>query len=126
MSSQKLAPLQARIGYEFKNSKLLEQALTAWTDRSDAGMHYWTKDLVVDPRDPTQSTWYVGVLSGWGGAPNGLGGLYKTTDRGVHWSRILTLDRVESCTISTANAGRRRIRSLKSSKESPALPSRWR
>lgn len=28
MSSQKLAPLQERIGYSFKNSKLLEQALT--------------------------------------------------------------------------------------------------
>lgn len=28
MSSQKLAPLQERIGYTFKNSKLLEQALT--------------------------------------------------------------------------------------------------
>jgi photosystem II stability/assembly factor-like uncharacterized protein len=76
----------------------------SWTDRSDAGMHYWTKDLVVDSRDSTQSTWYVGVFSGWGGAPNGLGGLYKTADRGVHWSRILTLDRVESCTISPSSA----------------------
>ena len=77
---------------------------STWTDRSAAGMHYWTKDLVVDPGDAAQNTWYVGVFSGWGGPPNGLGGLYKTTDRGQHWSRILTLDRVESCTISPASA----------------------
>ena len=77
---------------------------STWTDRSAAGMHYWTKDLVVDPGDAAQNTWYVGVFSGWGGAPNGLGGLYKTTDRGLHWSRILTLDRVESCTISSSSA----------------------
>lgn len=76
----------------------------SWTDRSASGMHYWTKDLVLDPGDAAQNTWYVGVFSGWGGAPNGLGGLYKTTDRGLHWSRILTLDRVESCTISPTSA----------------------
>jgi hypothetical protein len=76
---------------------------TTWTDRSAAEMHYWTKDLVVDPGDAAQNTWYVGVFSGWGGAPNGLGGLYKTTDRGLHWIRILTLDRVESCTINPAS-----------------------
>ena len=77
---------------------------SSWSDRSDAGLRYWTKDLVVDPRDPAQNTWYACVFSGWGGAPNGLGGLYKTTDRGVHWSRILTLDRVESCTLSPSSA----------------------
>jgi hypothetical protein len=77
---------------------------SSWTDRSASGMHYWTKDLVVDPGDAAQNTWYVGVFSGWGGPPNGLGGLYKTADRGQHWSRILSLDRVESCTISPASA----------------------
>ena len=67
-------------------------------------MDYWTKDLVVDPHDSAQNTWYVGVFSGWGGPPNGLGGLYKTTDRGQHWSRILVLDRVESCAISPTSS----------------------
>jgi len=75
----------------------------SWADRSAAGMHYWTKDLVVAPSDSAQNTWYVGVASGWGGAPNGLGGLYKSTDRGLNWSRILTLDRVESCTIAPSD-----------------------
>ena len=73
-----------------------------WTDVSDPGMSYWTKDIVVDPNDPAQNTWYVGVFSGWGGPPNGLGGLYKTTNRGTTWTRITgtTLDRVTSCTFN--------------------------
>jgi hypothetical protein len=69
----------------------------SWIDRSDPAMHYWTKDVVIDPHDGTQNTWYAGVFSGWGGASNGLGGLYKTTDRGVSWTRIHTADRVTSC-----------------------------
>jgi hypothetical protein len=73
---------------------------TTWTDRSSNKMLYWTKDLVVDPHDPSQNTWYVGVFSGWGGPPNGLGGLYKTTNRGLTWGRILDVDRVTSCTIN--------------------------
>lgn len=70
-----------------------------WEDRSDPGMRYWTKDLVIDPHDPAQNTWYVGVFSGWGGPSNDLGGLYRSRNRGVSWSRILTLHRVTSCTI---------------------------
>lgn len=72
-----------------------------WSDRSSPGMQYWTKDVVIDPADPTQNTWYAGVYSGWGGPPNDLGGLYKTTNRGVSWTRITNgLDRVESITIN--------------------------
>lgn len=75
-------------------------AAAAWADRSDPGMQYWTKDVVIDPHDAAQNTWYVAVFSGWGGAPNGLGGVYRTTDRGAHWTRISALDRVESVTVS--------------------------
>ncbi len=77
-----------------------------WSDVSDAGMHYWTKDIVIDPNDAQQNTWYVGVFSGWGGAPNGLGGLYKTTNRGTSWKRITDpamIDRVTSCTFNPSN-----------------------
>lgn len=74
-----------------------------WQDRSATGMRYWTKDIVVDANDPTQSTWYAGVWSGWGGPPNGLGGLYKTTNRGQSWTRINSLDRVTSLTIDPTN-----------------------
>ncbi|HTW90412.1 MAG TPA: hypothetical protein VMH22_01705 [bacterium] len=71
-----------------------------WQDKSAAGMDYWTMDLVVDPYDSLQNTWYGCVFSGWGGPPNGLGGLYRTTDRGSNWTRINSLDRVGSCTVS--------------------------
>jgi hypothetical protein len=69
----------------------------SWTDVSDPGMYYWTKDVVIDPTDTNQNTWYAGVFSGWGGPPNGLGGLYKTTNRGTLWTRISNVDRVTSC-----------------------------
>lgn len=77
----------------------------SWTDVSDNGMHYWTKDVVIDPNDPTQNTWYVGVFSGWGGAPNGLGGLYKTTNRGSSWTKLTAsqFDRVTSITFYPNN-----------------------
>ena len=32
-------------------------------------MYYWTKDIVIDPNDASQNTWYAGVFSGWGGTP---------------------------------------------------------
>lgn len=77
---------------------------TSWIDRSHTGMYYWTKDVVIDPHDINQNAWYGCVFSGWGGPPNGLGGLYKTTNRGVNWTKINNLDRVGSCTISPVNS----------------------
>jgi photosystem II stability/assembly factor-like uncharacterized protein len=75
----------------------------SWVDRSAAGMQYYTKDITVDPNDSTQSTWYAGVWGEWG-ASAGLGGLYRTTDRGLTWTRITTnLKAVGSCTISPVN-----------------------
>lgn len=71
----------------------------SWSDRSDPGMHYWTKDLVIDPHDNSQSTWLVGVFQHWGGGHAGFGGLFRTTDRGLHWTRISDIPRVESVTI---------------------------
>jgi len=59
-----------------------------WADRSDPRMHYWTMDLVIDPNDPTQNTWYCCVFSGWGGPPNGQGGLYRSINRGLNWVKI--------------------------------------
>jgi hypothetical protein len=76
---------------------------TSWIDRSHAGMHYWTKDITIDPHDTSQSTWYVSVFDGWGGAANNLGGLYKTTNKGLNWTKIFDLDRVESCSIDPSN-----------------------
>jgi hypothetical protein len=83
---------------------IYDPVTTLWTDVSDAGMYYWTKDIVIDPTDPTQNTWYVCVFSGWGGAPNGLGGLYKTTNRGGSWTKLTgtQFDRVTSITFNPA------------------------
>ena len=72
---------------------------TTWQDRSHANMVYYTKDVVVDPTDPTQNTWYVGVWSGWGGPPNDLGGPYRPTNRGQTWTRLTNHHRVTSITI---------------------------
>lgn len=78
----------------------------SWTDVSDPGMYYWTKDIILDPNDPLQNTWYVCVFSGWGGAPNGLGGVYKTINRGISWTKLTgtLLDRVTSLTFNPSNA----------------------
>jgi photosystem II stability/assembly factor-like uncharacterized protein len=85
---------------------IYDPVATMYTDVSDPGMHYWTKDIVIDPNDVSQNTWYVGVFSGWGGLANGLGGLYKTTNRGKNWTRITNpnlIDRVTSCTFNPLN-----------------------
>lgn len=70
-----------------------------WDDRSHADMRLWTKDVVIDPHDETQSTWFVAVFSHWGRAPNEIGGIFRTTDRGENWERISDLYRVESVAI---------------------------
>lgn len=76
----------------------------SWLDRSQVGMKYFTKDLTVDPNDPTQKTWYVGVWNGYGNAPTDVGGLYRTTDRGVTWTRIFSgAGRVSSATVNPTN-----------------------
>ena len=81
-----------------------EYANSTWYDRSIAGMYYWTKDVVVDPNDATQSTWYATVFSGWGNVPAGTGGIYKTTDKGLSWKHISNSYRVNSVTINPTNA----------------------
>lgn len=79
---------------------LYDPASNRWEDLSDPGMRYWTRDVVIDPDDPSQNTWYAGVFSGWGGPAAGQGGLYRTTDRGRSWTRVTgtAIDRVASCT----------------------------
>jgi hypothetical protein len=84
---------------------IYDPTANAWTDVSSNGMYYWTKDLIIDPNDVSQKTWYVCVFSGWGGAPNGLGGLYKTTNRGTTWTKLTgsQFDRVTSITFNPQN-----------------------
>ncbi len=84
---------------------LYDPSSNSWKDVGHKDMNYWTKDIVMDPNDPSQNTWYVGVFSGWGGAPNGLGGLFKTTNRGLNWTKQtdLQFDRVTSITFNPKN-----------------------
>ncbi len=77
---------------------------SSWQDRTDAKMKFYTKDVVIDPDDPTQSTWYAAVFSAWGsGIPSNSGGLYKTINKGVNWTQISTSYRVNSCTVNPSN-----------------------
>jgi len=71
----------------------------SWIDRSHPNMYYRTRDLIIDPHDLSQNTWYVAVNDGWGGASNNLGGLYRTTNRGISWDLLLDAN-VNSCTVS--------------------------
>jgi photosystem II stability/assembly factor-like uncharacterized protein len=84
---------------------IYDPALNTWADKSDPGMYYWTKDIIIDPNDAAQNTWYSCVFSGWGGAPNGLGGLYKTSNRGTSWVKLTgtQFDRVTSITFNPQN-----------------------
>ena len=62
-----------------------------WEDRSDAGMKFWVKDILLDPRDKQQNTWYACVFHAWGKTARdggGRSGLYRTRDRGKTWARI--------------------------------------
>lgn len=81
---------------------LYDPVANTWADRSHTDMYYWTKDIVIDPYDPTQNTWYVCVFSGWGGAPNGKGGLFRSLDRGLTWTKLTgtQFDRVTSITFN--------------------------
>ena len=83
-----------------------------WADRSYSTgsganivyeMHYWTKDITIDPSDATQSTWFVAVGTSWGTYPSGQGGVFKTTDRGLHWT-LVWRGAAESVTCSPVNA----------------------
>jgi len=82
-----------------------------WEDRSDPGMRFWTKDVVIDPSDATQNTWYAGVFFAWGpSAQTGKSGLYRTRDRGRTWQLLADSSlsptgvlNVESCTVDPSD-----------------------
>lgn len=92
---------------------LLPAGAAAWIDRTRTEMRYFTRDLCVDPHDPSGQTWFACV---WNtdsnmvspadatATPSGWGGLYRTTDAGQNWTRIFSGDATfsasaTSCTI---------------------------
>jgi hypothetical protein len=81
-----------------------------WHDRSHDNMRFWTSDIVIDPHDPTQNRWYTAVHGHQNFTDqievSDTGGLYRTTDRGQTWTRILSntqAPRVLSVTIHPTN-----------------------
>lgn len=84
---------------------LYDPATSTWSDVSDPGMDYWTKDIIADPADAAQNTWYACVFTHWGSTASGQGGLYKTTNRGASWAKLTgtTFNRVTSITFNPAN-----------------------
>jgi photosystem II stability/assembly factor-like uncharacterized protein len=75
-----------------------------WYDRTPPAMRFYTKDLIIDPADLSQNTWFA---TAWGRfttfeGPNnaGNGGVYRTQDRGLTWERIFEHERCESVGIS--------------------------
>jgi hypothetical protein len=95
-------------GSTFTNSSgvfLYDPGTSSWSDVSDANMYYWTKDVVVDPNDASQNTWYACVFTNWGATANGQGGLYRTTNRGTSWTKLTgnQFDRVTSISFNPQN-----------------------
>lgn len=92
---------------------------STWSDRTDADMQYFTRDLAVNPDD--DQNWFAAVqsrktnTSGSNPTYDGLGGVYATADSGAHWNRIWAHDQVVSVTyvpgqtpvlyVTTANDG---------------------
>lgn len=80
-----------------------------WEDRSDPALKCWTRELVIDPNDKAQNTWYASTFMAWGNvdAAAKRSGLYRTTDRGKTWTNTAdkavapsTVLNVSSCTVS--------------------------
>ena len=81
-----------------------DNAAATWHVRSHPNMRFWTQDVVIDPNTDSQSLWYACVFEGWGTSGiSGTGGLYRTYDRGLTWTRINDNFRVNSCTVKPGN-----------------------
>jgi len=80
-----------------------------WEDRSDAGMFYYTREITIDQNDSNQNTWYVSVVGRhetWepsDPASLGKGGVYKTTDRGLNWTKIFNEENTQATAINPLN-----------------------
>jgi photosystem II stability/assembly factor-like uncharacterized protein len=83
-----------------------------WTDVSIDEMKRWTTSFSIDPHDPYRNTWYVTTWSDPTNANDNSGGVYRTTNRGRNWTRIVTLPvrngyagRINTCEINPAQNG---------------------
>lgn len=79
----------------------------SWKDQSIDAMKVWTTSISIDPHDPYRNTWLACTWSNPFDSKDASGGVYRTTDRGNTWTRILTLPqrddytgKVNACAIS--------------------------
>lgn len=101
-----LVSYSARRNPDFTSSSgifLYDPVSNTWQDKSTSAMRYWTRDVVVDPFDTLQNTWYACVYKSWG-TSSGPGGLFKTTNRGTTWTEIGAFEYVGSASINPNNA----------------------
>ncbi len=90
------------ISYSFRPSSgvfLSNDGGLTWSDLCAGypGMQKDVRFLTIDPNDPSQNTWLVGVgFSGMGTVP----GLYRTTNRGATWNNIWSGKSVLSVTFN--------------------------
>jgi len=71
----------------------------SWTNISHENMAYWTQHIVLGPKS-SDGELYACVFSGWGGAPNNRGGLYRANNAfsdTPSWTQIFAT--VEPCRI---------------------------
>jgi len=83
-----------------------------WTDHSIDEMKTWTTSIAIDPHDPYRNTWLTTTWSDPTNANDNSGGVYRTTNRGRNWTKIVTLPqvngnagRVNACEINPAQSG---------------------
>jgi photosystem II stability/assembly factor-like uncharacterized protein len=57
--------------------KMFSPDTVEWIQRGPANVGGRTRGLIVDPDDPTHHTWFAGSATG---------GMWKSTDAGVHWT----------------------------------------
>ncbi|MEM9823247.1 MAG: T9SS type A sorting domain-containing protein, partial [Bacteroidota bacterium] len=60
----------------------------SWEKRAHPEMDFWTKDLIINPHDSSESEWLAATFRGWGNISPTYGGLYRTRDRGFTWKEI--------------------------------------
>lgn len=74
-----------------------------WSDRTAPAMQYYTVEVDFDRNN--ENTWYASVWDHFdnnGRVPNG--GLYKTTNQGVSWTRIFQYEQTQSATVHPENS----------------------
>ena len=78
----------------------------SWIDRSSPQMLYRTRDVMIDPFDPLQNTWYVSVQAGTGAGEEPWGALQDNRPRpqlAALLDSTTAANEATSCAVNPAN-----------------------